>query len=95
MSINDDKIFAMTNELLYRDWTHLPGCDIDDSYPKLSEEITTVLNKHKPLVLKRIQLRVICRERWMTKALLKSSKKLKKYYCASLNLSKDNEKYRK
>ena len=31
----------------------------------------------------------------MIKAVLKSSKKLKRYYCASLNLSKDDEKYRK
>ena len=31
----------------------------------------------------------------MTKALLRSSKKLKRYYCASLNLSKDDDKYRK
>ena len=91
-SINDEKIFAMNNELLYKDWTHLLDYDIDDSYAKLSEVIATVLNKHAPLVLKRIQPRDICRERWMTKALLKSSKKLKRYYCASLNLSRDDEK---
>ena len=94
-SINDEKIFAMNNQLLYKDWTHLPAYDVDDSYVKLSEEITTALNRHAPLVLKRKQPRYICTERWMTKALLKSSKKLKRYYCASLNLSKDDEKYRK
>ena len=94
-SINDEKTFAMDNELLYKDWTHLLDYDIDDSYAKLSEEITIVLNKDLPLVLKRIQPRDICRKRWMTKALLKSSKKLKRYYCASLSLSKDDEKYRK
>ena len=51
-SINDEKIFAMNNELLYKDWTHLLDYDVDDSYAKLSEEITTVLNKHAPLMLK-------------------------------------------
>ena len=94
-SINDEKIFAVNNELPYKDWTHLLDYDVDDSYAKLSEEITTVLNKHAPLVLKRIEPRDICKERWMTKALLKSSKKLKRHYFASLNLSKDDEKYRK
>ena len=94
-SINDEKFFAMNNELPYKDWTHLLDYDVDDSYANLSEEITTVLNKHAALVLKRIQPRDICKERWVTKALLKSSKKLKRYYCASLNLSKDDEKYRK
>ena len=79
-SINDEKIFVMNNELLYKDWTHLLGYEVDDSYVKLSEEITIVLNKHGPLVLKRIQPRDICKEKWMTKALLKSSKKLKRYY---------------
>ena len=44
------KIFAMNNELLYKDWTHLLDYDIDDSYAKLSEEITTVLNIHAPIV---------------------------------------------
>ena len=91
-SINDEKMFAMNNKLLYKDWTHVQNYDVDDSYANLSEEITTVLNKHAPLVLKRIQPRDICKERWMTKALIKSSKKLKRYYCASLNLSKDDEK---
>ena len=90
-SINDEKVFAMSNELVYKDWTHLLDYAVDDSYAKFSEEITTVLSKHASLVVKRIQPRDICKERWMTKALLKSSKKLKTYYCASLNLSKDDE----
>ena len=80
-SIHDKKVFAMNNELLYKDWTHLLDYDVDDSYAKLSEEITTVLNKHAPLVLKRIQPRDICKERWITKALLKSSKKLEMLLC--------------
>ena len=80
----------MNNELSYKDWKHLLDYDIDDSYTKC-EEITTVLNKHAPLVLKRTQPLCICREWWTTKALLKSSKKLKWYYCASLNLSKDDK----
>ena len=71
----------MNDELLYKDQSHLLDYDV-------------VLNKHAPLVLKRIQPRDICKERWMTKALLKYSKKLKRYYYASLNLSKDDEKYR-
>ena len=62
-SINDEKIFVMNSELLYKDWTHLLDYDVDDSYAKLSEGITTVLNKHVPLILKSLQPRDICKER--------------------------------
>ena len=60
-SINDEKILAINNELLYKDWTYLLEYDVYDSYAKLSKEITTVWNKHAPLVLKRIQPRDICK----------------------------------
>ena len=52
--INDEKIVARNNELLYKDWKHLLDYDIDDSYAKINEEIRRLLNKHAPLVLKRI-----------------------------------------
>ena len=35
----------MNSELLYKDWTHLLDYDIEDSYAKSCEEITTVLKQ--------------------------------------------------
>lgn len=95
--LTDTRVMQMNNDLLHTDWLSLLTLEnsVNDNYSLLVEQIKSTMDKHIPLVKKKIHPRNQIHSPWMTPTLLKCSKKCRRLYKESIGLDSNNPKHQK
>ena len=73
--MTEDKIAAIKNDLIQKDWGTLGQLDVNSGYKFFLETITNTIDRHAPLKEIRISANKVIHDPWMTPGLLKSSEK--------------------
>ncbi len=71
-------------------WDYLNDLDTESSFETFTKRVTDILDKHAPIVTKKIPPKYVIREPWMTPGLLKSSFTSSKLLKKSLTKSKNH-----
>ena len=87
--IGPHQIQKITDALITTQWNNVfLYRDIDRSYNQFLAHFTNILNLYAPLTKTKIPYKSIMRESWMTKGLIKSSRKKEQLYKKTIGMAK-------
>ena len=84
-SFTDEAIFSICNAIDNTDWSTLNSIDLHEAYAYLITKLSSYLDIYAPEKLAQIPRKNLFKEKWMTKDLLKISRKKNRLYKSSIN----------
>ena len=88
--LNDEQLFKVNNDLLPHNWSMIQNLPVNEAYKYFNDTIENSLNEHAPIRKIKLSEKRILREKWMTKSLLKCSKKCSELFKKQIGKKKDS-----
>ena len=89
--LTPEKLKRIDRNMILTDWNSIHQLNVNEGYADISDKINTNLDELAPYKTRTVAPGNIITEPWMTKCLLKSSKKCHKLYKKSIDKPKNDQ----